>query len=264
MSVGRVMTVKLTSPEPAAHKSRSKSNTGTSIDKRIVFFGKEQDRLSAVLGVQAQKYGRTSKEEESACECLSRWCCAHLLDCCKSKEEESNREVAVCLSGYCAYLVAFVPALLPDPTDAAELVFDQAILDARELLGKCRDLGGVYRELRKVGKKEVALTALGKKNRADGGVKAVEVGEFGEKVVVAMGAKLGMQLLSETRNDEKRLWKVLVDFWAEMMLFLAPSNNVTAHAKSLANGGEIHHPPVGVAHPRRRVSARLRKLSSGG
>ncbi|KAL5981062.1 hypothetical protein ACLOJK_028982 [Asimina triloba] len=186
-----------------------------------------------------QKYGRTSKEEESACECLSKWCCAHLLDCCKSKEEESNREVAVCLSGYCAYLVAFVPALLPDPTDSAELVFDQAILDARELLGKCRDLGGVYRELRKVGKKEVALTALGKKNRADGGVKAVEVAGFSEKVVVAMGAKLGMQLLSETRNDEARLWKVLVDFWAEMMLFLAPSNNVTAHAKSLANGGEF-------------------------
>ncbi|KAL5981049.1 hypothetical protein ACLOJK_028969 [Asimina triloba] len=79
-------------------------------------------------------------------------------------------------------------------------------------------------------------------NRADGGVKAVEVGGFSEKVVVAMGAKLGMQLLSETRNDEARLWKVLVDFWAEMMLFLAPSNNEMgqmAHAEILANGGEF-------------------------
>ncbi|KAL5981034.1 hypothetical protein ACLOJK_028954 [Asimina triloba] len=183
-----------------------------------------------------------------ACECLSRWCCAHLLDCGESKEEQEsapgkekqNREVAECLSGYCAYLVAFVPALLPDPTDAAEVAFDQAILDARELLGKCRDLRGVYRELRKVGEKEVALTALGKKNRADGGVKAVEVGGFSEKVVVAMGAKLGMQLLSKVGNDdEARLWKVLVDFWTEMMLFLAPSNNEMAHAESLANGGEF-------------------------
>ncbi|KAL5981041.1 hypothetical protein ACLOJK_028961 [Asimina triloba] len=195
-----------------------------------------------------QKYGGASEGEESACECLSRWCCAHLLDCGESKEEQEsapgkekqNREVAECLSGYCAYLVAFVPALLPDPTDAAEVAFDQAILDARELLGKCRDLRGVYRELRKVGEKEVALTALGKKNRADGGVKAVEVGGFSEKVVVAMGAKLGMQLLSKVGNDdEARLWKVLVDFWTEMMLFLAPSNNEMAHAESLANGGEF-------------------------
>ncbi|KAL5981067.1 hypothetical protein ACLOJK_028987 [Asimina triloba] len=193
-----------------------------------------------------RKYGGASEGKEPACECLSSWYCAHLLDCCKSKEEKEsaagkvkqNRKVAECLSGYCAYLVAYVPALLPDPTDATEVIFDKAILDARGLLGKCRDHGGVYDELRKVGEAE-ELEALGKKKRADKGEQVVEMGGFRKKVVVEMGAKLGMQLLSEVGNDQARLWKVLVDFWAEMMLFLAPSNNLTAHAESLANGGEF-------------------------
>ncbi|KAL5981032.1 hypothetical protein ACLOJK_028952 [Asimina triloba] len=179
------------------------------------------------------KYGGASEGEESGCECLSKWYCAHLLDCGESKEEQEsaagkekqNREVAECLSGYCAYLVAFVPALLPDPTDAAEVAFDQAILDARKVLERCSGRRAVYDELRKLGKKYEEVP--------------MDLKAMGE-TVVDMGAKLGMQLLSKVGNDdEARLWKVLVDFWTEMMLFLAPSINVTAHAESLANGGEF-------------------------
>jgi hypothetical protein len=38
---------------------------------------------------------------------------------------------------------------------------------------------------------------------------------------------------------EARRWKVLADFWAEFILFLAPSSNVEIHAEKLAAGGEF-------------------------
>jgi hypothetical protein len=34
-------------------------------------------------------------------------------------------------------------------------------------------------------------------------------------------------------------WEILADFWAEMMLFVTPSNDTTVHAEHLAKGGEF-------------------------
>jgi hypothetical protein len=34
-------------------------------------------------------------------------------------------------------------------------------------------------------------------------------------------------------------WKVMADFWAEMLLYLAPSDEVDEHIEKLANGGEF-------------------------
>jgi hypothetical protein len=39
--------------------------------------------------------------------------------------------------------------------------------------------------------------------------------------------------------DEAQRWKVLVDFWGEFILFLAPSDNDDIHAEMLATGGEF-------------------------
>uniref|UniRef100_A0A453MHT7 Uncharacterized protein n=2 Tax=Aegilops tauschii TaxID=37682 RepID=A0A453MHT7_AEGTS len=39
--------------------------------------------------------------------------------------------------------------------------------------------------------------------------------------------------------DEGRRWKVLAEFWAEFILFLAPSDNVDIHAEMLGAGGEF-------------------------
>ncbi|XP_058072641.1 uncharacterized protein LOC131221397 [Magnolia sinica] len=130
---------------------------------------------------------------------------------------ELNRDVATSLSGYCAYLVAFVPSLLPDPPDNTELLFDATISETRELLKKCRNTEAeLYKK----------LSNMGNGNIENG------------KTIVEKGVKLGNQLLSML-PDEGRKWKVLADFWAEMILFLAPSDNEMAHAESLANGGEF-------------------------
>ncbi|KAL5981074.1 hypothetical protein ACLOJK_028994 [Asimina triloba] len=175
-----------------------------------------------------QKYGKTFKGRESAA------------------DVQQKREVVECLSGYCGYLVAFVPALLPDPADVTEVIFDKAILDARKFMESCKSPCEIYHKLKDLGKKRdgeevvvMELKALENKTDVDGD----DLGELDEKldeevVVVVMGARLGMQLVSAAA-DEAQLWKVLVDFWAETMLFLAPSNNVMAHVESLANGGEF-------------------------
>ncbi|KAK3432885.1 hypothetical protein EUGRSUZ_D00393 [Eucalyptus grandis] len=58
----------------------------------------------------------------------------------------------------------------------------------------------------------------------------------------------GMQLVNGVKG-EGRIWKVLADFWADMMLYVAPSNDTAAHAKYLTTGGEfVTHVWVLVSH----------------
>ncbi|KAK3432865.1 hypothetical protein EUGRSUZ_D00368 [Eucalyptus grandis] len=59
--------------------------------------------------------------------------------------------------------------------------------------------------------------------------------------------------VSEAREKlgagEGRIWKVLADFWADMMLYVAPSNDTAAHANYLIIGGEfVTHVWVLVSH----------------
>ncbi|XBJ17902.1 hypothetical protein VPH35_009207 [Triticum aestivum] len=49
--------------------------------------------------------------------------------------------------------------------------------------------------------------------------------------------KLGRQL--EEIEDVTRRWKVLADFWCEMMLYVAPSDNVNEHIEQLTRGGDL-------------------------
>lgn len=51
------------------------------------------------------------------------------------------------------------------------------------------------------------------------------------------GAKLRKQL--EEIEDVTRRWKVLADFWCEMMLCVSPSDNVNEHIEQLTRGGEF-------------------------
>jgi hypothetical protein len=56
--------------------------------------------------------------------------------------------------------------------------------------------------------------------------------------VLKNGVKLGKQLV-ETINDEEMVWKLLADFWSEMILYVAPSNNLKGHSEAIARGGEL-------------------------
>ncbi|TVU40330.1 hypothetical protein EJB05_13789, partial [Eragrostis curvula] len=60
--------------------------------------------------------------------------------------------------------------------------------------------------------------------------------EAAEMTIFPMGVKLGKQL---EEMEEGTCWKLLADFWAEMLLYVAPSDNVKEHIEFLAKGGEF-------------------------
>ncbi|KAI6702784.1 hypothetical protein NL676_011920 [Syzygium grande] len=128
---------------------------------------------------------------------------------------ESDFLVATSLSKYLAYLVAFSPRLLPDHPYDAEYVFNQIILESRNLLEGCNTGKERIRKLKEIGR-----------TRNNTGR------------VLNQGARLGQQLLEELK-DPKFIWKVLAKFWAELMVYVAPSDDAKAHAEHLATGGEF-------------------------
>jgi len=56
--------------------------------------------------------------------------------------------------------------------------------------------------------------------------------------VVKNGVLLGKQLV-ELVEGEEAAWAILAGFWAEMILYVAPSNNLKGHRKAIARGGEL-------------------------
>ncbi|KAM3298200.1 hypothetical protein ACQJBY_039916 [Aegilops geniculata] len=121
--------------------------------------------------------------------------------------------IAVSLSDYCAYLVAFVPDMLPSHSYDTRRMFDAVVMESRECLAGCETLSSRCEKL---------MTGL----------------HNDTVTILYMGAELGRQL-RDTVPDREQRWKVLADFWAEFILFLAPSGNADIHAEMLASGGEF-------------------------
>ena len=72
------------------------------------------------------------------------------------------------------------------------------------------------------------------------------------------GAKLGKKL--ERITDYSARWKVIADFWSEMILFVAPSDSVRSRIQRLTHGGEfIYHSLVGFAHSRTHCGTKRRQ-----
>ncbi|OEL13040.1 hypothetical protein BAE44_0025941 [Dichanthelium oligosanthes] len=136
------------------------------------------------------------------------------LDSDNAGDGESDQViVATRLSRYCAYLVALKPGLLPEHRVWAEELYEGVVEEVTRVLARCA--GPVVRY-------ERAATCLGGSMNA----------------TLKKASKLGRQLVEEL-GDEGLTWKVLADFWVELILYLAPSENVTSHSKSLRRGGEF-------------------------
>ncbi|KAL6615184.1 hypothetical protein ACP70R_037454 [Stipagrostis hirtigluma subsp. patula] len=130
--------------------------------------------------------------------------------------ESDTVVVATRLSRYCAYLVALKPGLyewVVDHRAWTEELYEGVVEEVARVLARCA--GPVVRY-------ERAATCLGGSMNA----------------TLRKAAKLGRQLVEEVGGEELA-WKVLAEFWAELILYLAPSENVIAHAKSLRRGGEF-------------------------
>uniref|UniRef100_A0A8R7QWP0 Uncharacterized protein n=1 Tax=Triticum urartu TaxID=4572 RepID=A0A8R7QWP0_TRIUA len=57
--------------------------------------------------------------------------------------------------------------------------------------------------------------------------------------VLKDGAKLAERMIGLTEEGEEMAWKALATFWSEMVLYVAPSDNIDGHMKALARGGEL-------------------------
>ena len=59
--------------------------------------------------------------------------------------------------------------------------------------------------------------------------------------VLKEGVRLGEQLVELTvvEGDETTVWKVMAEFWSEMILYVAPSDNLKGHKEAIARGGEL-------------------------
>ncbi|RCV39667.1 hypothetical protein SETIT_8G242100v2 [Setaria italica] len=144
----------------------------------------------------------------------------------KQAKEEDAVETASTLSKYCMHLLAFAPNLMPDHIFISESILDQSINEASKLLKEAKD-------------KKIK----GKNKKIEGRCEILmEVNTHGcvgdEKKLVAQGVHLARQLIDDIQ-DFKTRWKVLSDFWAEMMLYVSPSDDAREHLEVLAKGGEF-------------------------
>ncbi|KAJ1277090.1 hypothetical protein BS78_05G267500 [Paspalum vaginatum] len=131
------------------------------------------------------------------------------------KEKADEVKTADALSKYCLYLLAFAPQLLHDHSSVLEsqLILDQAIKEANQLL----------KNVKKTLDKTCRLIM---EYRGD------------EAPLLRDAAELARQLLQDIKEPASR-WKVLSEFWAEMMLYISPSDDARAHLEALAKGGEF-------------------------
>ncbi|TVU40325.1 hypothetical protein EJB05_13783, partial [Eragrostis curvula] len=123
-------------------------------------------------------------------------------------------DVATILSKYCAYLVMSAPKLLPGHHYDTKRAFDVVAIDAFNFLHNKQDK---YEAMKRIPESR-------------------ETPESREKIF-KKGVRLGKQL--EEMEDVSARWKVLADFWAEMLIYVAPSDNVKEHIECLAKGGEL-------------------------
>ncbi|KAG2639746.1 uncharacterized protein LOC120661180 [Panicum virgatum] len=133
--------------------------------------------------------------------------------------DSDHKIVATHLSRYCAYLVTWCPELLPDNNAWSKSLHEAVKKDA-----ECA----------------VAGHASGRSSTPeDDYQKLVELLSANAKhEVLKNGVELGKQLV-ETINDKETTWKLLADFWSEMILYVAPSENLKGHSEAIARGGEL-------------------------
>jgi hypothetical protein len=144
-----------------------------------------------------------------------------------AEETTSSSRVAVRLSKYCAYLVAFHPELLPENPEKVERVFEGAKEELKGMIG-CRDyyFSPERERVRKL--------------MADG-TTTLTPGDGCSSRVVRDGVRLAGKLLAIDDHNNNR-WQVLADVWTELIIYLAPSSEeerVTGHEDALVQGGEF-------------------------
>jgi len=126
----------------------------------------------------------------------------------------NNQKVATMLARYCMYLVANAPELLVDDTTWTMDVYQDMKAYMRKLPPQCCGM--------------------------------TQHASMADPIEEPTATRLGREVFNKLNNrvgadgDDGEVWKLLEDFWAKLLVFVAPSENVEGHAKALAtSGGEL-------------------------
>ncbi|KAJ4798292.1 hypothetical protein LUZ62_049538 [Rhynchospora pubera] len=128
----------------------------------------------------------------------------------KKSVQPDHRSVASHLSNYCAYLMVFLPDMLPESIFSLKLFFRKVLTETKEFFHGARNNEDKYNFM-------------------------LQVGDSGNGVI-DMGARLAKYLME--KPDDTR-WKIMADFWSEFIVFLAPAGKEEEHLKNLESGGEF-------------------------
>ncbi|KAJ4802179.1 hypothetical protein LUZ62_014745 [Rhynchospora pubera] len=142
------------------------------------------------------------------------FCAIHPVKEGGNKESiEPDFTVATHLSNYCAYLVAFLPDLLPLTTsNSLKYMLWKVFEETCEFFHRERKLEAKYKMMMSCGD--------------------------GDGKIIHRGSSLG-RYLSENINDDTQRWKMIAEFWSEYILFIVPSGSTRAHIQELGNGSEF-------------------------
>ncbi|CAN6213040.1 unnamed protein product [Urochloa humidicola] len=137
--------------------------------------------------------------------------------------ELDDKITATHLSRYCAYLMAWSPELLPDDEEWSSSLYASVKKDAKCALAPTGCTAGV--SLAPEAEYERVIQFL-RANSKPG--------------VLSNGVVLGTQLVElMLAEGEEKAWMVLAEFWSEMILYIALSDNVRGHLEAIARGGEL-------------------------
>ncbi|KAM3223573.1 hypothetical protein ACQJBY_057126 [Aegilops geniculata] len=123
------------------------------------------------------------------------------------------------ISQYCAYLVAHYPELLPEDDEWCKSLYKAVEKDAKRVLIGNDDSRESWMSEVEYRRRLIQLLSAERNHE-----------------VLKDGARLAEQLAEE---GEEAAWKALAAFWSEMILYVAPSDNIDGHMKALARGGEL-------------------------
>ncbi|XP_052140833.1 uncharacterized protein LOC127760590 [Oryza glaberrima] len=147
-----------------------------------------------------------------------------LFEIAHARTSPDNKIVACHLcSYYCGYLVAAVPELLPDCPAWTQKRYKKVATDVRTALGSHGNTPERYRY-------DKLLRKLSSGSRDE---------------VLQRGVVIVGRLVKEFDKGEgdgvnaDMAWQFLENFWSEMVLYVASSENVKGHVEAMGRGGEF-------------------------
>ncbi|KAF8662425.1 hypothetical protein HU200_056009 [Digitaria exilis] len=127
---------------------------------------------------------------------------------------------------YADYIQEWHPELVPASTYESLSLSRGTLQNAQDFLTDCKSNKDKYGKLMNLGRSSQA--------------------NF-EFLTVYKGAQIAVHLTEKSRvkDDEELRWNALASFWANMILYIAPSDRAVAHAAKMATGGEFYNHRVG-------------------